>query len=176
MKPTALRYGLYGTLAIVVLSAIHFFFIFPNASYNVSEVAGYLTMFLSMFFVFLGIRYYRDQVNGGHLSFVQGLKTGALISVVPAIAFGIFDLLYTQVINPTWLKKYQDYYAAELKKTTSPEKLDEVLKKFESEAAVFNNPVMLFLIMTATVFIIGLIVTIISTVALKRNKPKPAMA
>lgn len=174
MKPTALRYGLYGTLAIVVLSAIHFFFILPNASYNTSEIAGYLTMFLSMIFVFLGIRHYRDQVNGGYLSFGQGLKTGALISVVPAVAFGIFDTLYTQVINPSWMQSYHDHYVEELKKTTPPEKLGTALKELESQTAMFNNPVILFLLMVVTVFIIGLIVTIISAVALKRNRPAMA--
>jgi hypothetical protein len=40
MKPTIFRYGIYATLPIVALSAVHFFIIVPNVSWANAEVAA----------------------------------------------------------------------------------------------------------------------------------------
>ena len=68
----------------------------------------------------------------------------------------------------------ENYYAKMLeniKKTTAPEKLDATLKSLQANKELFSNPIMEFLLMALTVFIIGFIVTIISSLTLRRNKP-----
>lgn len=170
MKQTIYRYGIYGALTIVLLSTIHVYLIMPNVSWTGAEVAGYLTMLLSMIFVFVGIKYYRDNINNGMLSFVQGLKVGALIVLIPAVAFGLFDLLYTEVLNPNWKTTYYNDMVEQTKRTTSPEKLDAALKKLEASKEMFSNPVFQFILMAVTVFVIGFIVTIISALTLRRTK------
>jgi uncharacterized membrane protein (DUF106 family) len=174
MKPTVFRYGIYATIAIVALSAVHFFLVVPNVSWANAEVAGYLTMLLSMVFVFAGIKHYRDKINNGNLSFSQGLKIGALIVLIPAVAFGLFDLLYTEVINPGWMDEYYNTMTKKLKSSTAPEKLEAALKKMQDEKEMFSNPVFQFLLMALTVFIIGFIVTIISSLTLRRNNTAAA--
>jgi hypothetical protein len=173
MKQVIFRYGLYATLVIVGLGMIDFFIVSKYASFAVQEVTGYLTMFLAMIFVFMGIRHYRERVNGGSLSFGQGLKVGILIVLIPSIFFGLFDLLYTEVIKPDWLETYYAAYTERLKASTPPDKLAAALKQANAEKEIFANPVFQFLLMAATVFIIGLIVTIISALTLRR---KPAIA
>ena len=88
-------------LTIIALSYTAFFLL-RNIDLSLQEVAGYLTMLLAMIFIFLGIRHFRDRVNGGYLTFGQGLKIGVLIVLIPAVAFGLFNILYTEVLNPTW--------------------------------------------------------------------------
>lgn len=170
MKPTVFRYGIYSMLSIIVLSAIEVFLIQPNTNYQISEIAGYLIMLISMIFVFIGIKYYRDHVNGGSLTFGQGMKVGVLIVLIPSVAFGLFDILYTKVINPDWMENYYAKMVENIKKTTAPEKLDATLKNLEMNKEIFSNPLLEFLLMAVTVFIIGFIVTIISSLALRRNK------
>lgn len=170
MKKVIFRYGIYATLVIVGLGMIGFFVINKMMGYTLQEVYGYLTMLLSMIFVFLGIRHYRDEVNNGSLSFGQGLKIGVLIVLIPSVFFGLFDMLYTQVINPGWANEYYQHYIEKIKASTPPEKLDAVLKKIAGEKEFFSNPILLFLVMAVTVFIIGFIVTIISSLALRKNK------
>jgi hypothetical protein len=170
MKSTVYRYGIYAMLAIVLLSAVHFFLVVPNFKSANAEVAGYLTILLSMIFVFIGIKHYRDNINNGSLSFWQGLKIGVLIVLVPSIAFGLFDLLYTEVINPDWLDNYYAEQVEKTKKSTAPEKLEAALKELETSKNIFSNPFLQFLLMAITVFIIGFIVTIISSLTLRRTK------
>lgn len=174
MKSTVFRYGIFASLTILGLSLINLFIVAKNAGYGVQEAAGYLTIFISMIFVFLGIRYYRDHVNDGFLGFGQGLKAGILIILLPAVFFGFFDVLYTEVINPTWANDYYGHYVEEIKRTTPSGDLAAALKKLQAQKDMFSNPVLQFLLMAATVFIIGLIVAIISSLALMRKK-KPAI-
>ena len=169
MKSTVYRYGIYATLTIVGLSYI-VFFILKNTDQGLQEVAGYLTMLLAMIFIFLGIRHFRDHVNGGFLSFGQGLKLGVLIVLIPAVAFGLFDVFYTEVLNPTWKEDYYSKYIENLRKSVATDKLDAAIRKAQKEKEMFSNPGLHFLVMGGTVFIIGFIVTIISSLTLRRSK------
>jgi hypothetical protein len=171
MKPTVLRYSLFAIIAILVFSAIHVFFIIPpKVSFEAAEVAGYLTMTLSMVFVFFGIKHFRDHVNNGTLSFGQGMKVGLLIALGPAIFFALFDLLYVKVINPGWSDEYYSHYVQEATRGVPAAELPGKLKQIEDQKAFFEQPAMLFLVMFATVFIIGCIVTIISALTLRRKR------
>lgn len=169
MKSTVYRYGIYATVTIIVLSYI-VFFLLKNIDQSMQEVAGYLTMLLAMIFIFLGIRHFRDRVNGGYLTFGQGLKIGVLIVLIPAVAFGLFDILYTEVLNPTWKEDYYSKYIEGLRKSVAADKLDAAIREAEKEKEMFSNPVFQFLLMGGTVFIIGFIVTIISSLTLRRSK------
>ena len=170
MKKTVIRYGIFASLLMVLLSAIDFFVLAKMASLAVQELAGYLTMLLSMVFVFIGIRYYRDHVNGGILSFWQGVKIGLLIVLLPSLCFGLFDILYTKVIHPGWMNEYYAKYLERIKTSTPPDQLDAMIKKVTAEKEMFSNPLLQFLLMSLTVFIIGFIVTIISAITLRRSK------
>ena len=176
MRSAVFRYGIYTMLTIVLLSAVHFFLVVPNFKSANAEIAGYLTMLLSMIFVFAGIKHYRDKANNGVLSFWQGLKIGALILLIPSVAFGLFDILYTEVINPGWMDNYYRIMAEHIRKSTAPEKLDAALKKLETNKNIFSNPFFQFLLMAITVFIIGFIVTIISSLTLRRSKSAAALS
>lgn len=166
MKAIIFRYGLLASLSIVVLGALHIAFV-------QTEWAGYLTMLLSMIFVFIGIRRYRDHVNGGSLSFGEGLKIGILIVLIPSVAFGLLDILYTEVINPQWMDQYYaDQQAKILASGDSQEKVQAALKKMTNEKEMFSNPVVQFVLMSVTVFIVGLIVTVISSLTLMTKKKK----
>ena len=170
MKSTALRYGLLASAFIIVIGFLNCFVLAKN-DYKTAEIVGYLTFVLSMVFVFFGVRHYRDKVNNGRLSFGQGLKLGLLIALIPAICFGIFNVLYVEVIDPGWQDEYYNHYVENVKATASPAELPGKLNDLEKQKEFFSNPVMTFLVMTATVLVIGVIVAVISSLALRKSKP-----
>lgn len=176
MKKVVFRYGLLSALCIVVLS-FGAFFLVPQDNFKLGEIFGYLSMVVAMIFVFMGIKHYRDRVNGGTLTFGQGMKIGVLIVLIPAVFFGLFDILYTEVINPSWMEDYYTKYKEQLVASTPADKIEAELKKMETQKEMFGNPIFQFLLMSVTVFIIGLIATIISAIALRRvPKRTPATA
>jgi len=171
MKSTALRYGLLASAFVIIVGCFNCLILAKTADYNTQEIAGYLTIALSMVFIFFGVRHYRDKVNNGQLSFGQGLKLGLLIALIPAIFFGLFNVLYVEVIDPGWQDEYYGHYVENVKATASPAELPGKLNDLEKQKEFFSSPVMTFLVMTATVFIIGVIVAIISSLALRKSKP-----
>ncbi|HEX6192263.1 MAG TPA: DUF4199 domain-containing protein [Chitinophagaceae bacterium] len=170
MKSTAIRYGLLASAFIIVVNIFNVFVLAKTADYNTQEIAGYLTIALSMIFVFFGIRHYRDKVNNGYLSFGQGLKIGLLIALMPALLFGLFNVLYVEVINPGWQDEYYGHYVESIKASASAAELPAKLEALEKQKQFFSSPLMTFLVMAATVFIIGAIVAIISSLALRRGR------
>ena len=170
MKKTALRYGLFSATVLIVLFIIGFLAFGSADAYEAQEILGYSSMVISMLFVFFGIKHFRDHVNGGHLSFGKGMKMGLLIIIIPSLAFGLFDLLYAYVINPGALDKYYDYQLSKMQASMTASEFNAERAKMESAKAMFSNPAVNFLVMTLTVFIIGVIASVISSLILRRNK------
>lgn len=153
------------------------FLVFGNSTdFGTREVVGYAAIVISLLFVFFGIRHYRDKENGGTLSFGKGLQAGVLITLIPAAVFGLFSVVHTEVIDPNFTETYYSHYLAEQQKMLSPEKFEQVKAEFEAQRAMFENPVFNFFLMFLTVFVIGLIITVISSLVLKRSSAKPAVA
>src|SRR5688500_9198612 len=100
MQKTVLRFGMYGVVVMAIILIVEFFIFKDQPNWDVQEVVGYVTIILSLLFVYFGIRHWRDNYNSGYLSFGQGLKLGTLISLFPSLAFGLFTLLEILVVDP----------------------------------------------------------------------------
>lgn len=168
MKRTVLRFGLISSIVIIALFLLEFL-IYHDSNYAAQEVFGYASMVLSMLFVFFGIKHYRDKENGGRLTFGQGMKVGVLIVVIPALAFGLFDILYVTVINPHFMENYYNHYVAQMQQSMPAAEFAKARSEMDAQMAMFSNPVMSGLVMAVTVFMIGLIVAVISSLVLRRN-------
>lgn len=168
MKKTIQRYGIYGALTICILFLASLYF-GKNLSFGAQEVIGYTTMILSLSFVFFGIKHFRDKENNGTVSFGKALLIGVLISLITAFAFGLLDYMYVKFINPNFAS---EYYAASLEqlKATLPAAEFEVKKaELEAQKELFSSPIVSFLLMSATVTVIGFIISLISALILQRK-------
>jgi hypothetical protein len=174
MKKTVLRYGLLSSLVIVILFLLSFM-IFHDTNFAAQEVFGWASMVISLLFVFFGIKHYRDKENGGILSFGQGMKIGVLIVLIPALVFGVFDILYVTVINPGFMETYYQHSLTQLQQSLPAADFEKEKVKLQAQMDMFSNPVVNGLVMALTVFMIGLIVTVISSLILRRSG-RPAMA
>lgn len=176
MKKTALRFGLYGVYAIIIFFILEWF-IFRNKTgdFNLREIAGWAGILLSTSFVYFGLKYYRDMQNGGELSFGEGLKLGLLLILLPALAFGVFNVFYILVLDPNFLETYYNYQVDQLKNTVPVAELDSKIKEIQQQKEMFESPFIQFISMFLSVFVVGLIVTIISTLILKRKAAQPAL-
>ena len=171
MKKIVLRQGLYGIIVMTVVSATTYLIFHHRENWDLQEILGYITIVLSLSFVYFGIRQWRDQYNGGQLSFGRGLAIGTLITLLPSVAFGFLSWLEVSVIDPGFNDRYYANYVAQVKKATPPDKLAAALEKLAAEKEMFNSPFMQFFVMFLTVFIIGVIITVVSSLILRRNKP-----
>ena len=176
MQKTVFRFGFYGIAVMLVVLLTSFFIFKGKENWETQEIVGYITIVISLLFVYFGIRHWRDNYNTGRLSFGQGLKLGTLITLFPSIAFGLFTWLEMGVLDPEFSNKYYAYYVQKTKASTPPDKLQEALQKLESEKEMFSSPFIQFAVMFLTVFLIGIVITVISSLILQRNAKIKAAA
>ncbi|NER18047.1 DUF4199 domain-containing protein [Spongiivirga citrea] len=170
MKKTVLRFGLFGAITICVLFVLALS-LGSGLDYSAQEIIGYSSMIISLSFVFFGIKHFRDKENNGVVTFKQALKIGLLISLLTALAFGVLDTLYTQLVNPDFATEYYTDYIKKLEETVPAEELEAAVATAEIQKELFSNPVMSFLLMAVTVFVIGFIISLLSSLVLQRKQP-----
>lgn len=168
MKKTILRFGAYGSITICILFIISWF-VLDHLPMSIQEVLGYASMIVSLSFVYFGIKHYRDKENGGKVGFKKALAIGILISLITALIFGLLDMLYSQVLNPEFMDEYYSEVIPDLKASLPANELDAKLAELEAQREQFSNPIFLFVFMASNVFVIGFIITLLSSLILQRK-------
>ena len=174
MKKVVLRFGLYSAITIVFLFLLSWIIFGSNDNYTVKEIFGYASMVVALLFVFFGIKQYRDRANQGILSFGKGMKVGILIVLMASTAFGLFSVFYVNFLNPEFFDKYYNFQITQMQESLPPAEFESWKKDMEASKGIMQNPIANFLLMFATVLIIGVIVTVISSLVLMR-KPRTAV-
>jgi len=75
MKKTVLTFGLIGgaIMAAMMFATLPFV---DKIGFDKGEIVGYTTMILAFMLVFFGIRSYRENVKGGHITFGRAFRGG----------------------------------------------------------------------------------------------------
>lgn len=142
--------------------------IFSQPDQSGREVYGYLSILISLSFVFFGIRAYRNIECQGSITFFKALGIGVLITLLPAILFGVYNVIYMEVIEPDFADQYFQAAVEQIKLDYSGAELDAKLEEMSANKALFMSPVFNFFLMSITVFLIGVVVSVISAVTLKK--------
>lgn len=167
MKKTVIKFGRFAflTAAILFLLAL---VLGKNLSYGAQEIIGYSSIVISLVFVFFGIKNYRDQENGGLISFGRALKIGMFITLFAALGFAIIDFIYTSFINPEFLEQYTQHMSESLENTYSGEELATKKAELTSSMEQMSSGFMAF-IMFSTVVLIGFVISLISSLILNKK-------
>jgi hypothetical protein len=171
MKSTIIRNGVWSSVFLIGVCAVPLLFLgLPSPDdFKRGEVIGYSSILLSMIFVVLGMKQYREE-NGGLISYWKIVKIGLMIALFPAIAFGLYNLLYMLVIDPEFLNKYAEYSLADRGAGKTAEEMVAIKQAVLAEQKMFENPVIQFVMMFLTVFIIGTIVSLVSGFFVRKGK------
>lgn len=167
MKTTALKFGLLSGLTLLVLFLI-VFFLFQGISYTTEEIIGYASILVSLSFVFFGIKSYRDQKLSGKISFGRAFGLGLLIVLIPSIVFGAFNAVYMVYLEPDFAENYYNTMLNDLPNHYSGAELAEQIASMENMKEMAFSVTFNSILMGVTVFIIGLIVSLLSAVALRK--------
>lgn len=153
MKSTVLKFGSYGLLVGFIIFSIHLILGVNYLSSSTNEILGYISIFISLSFIYFGIKHYRDKENDGFISLGKAIKIGILISILVAIGISIADFIYTKFIDPSFFKNYEQQLINQGRE-------NEIVKMTSTTAAIF---------MLALVTVIGFIFSLISGIILQRK-------
>jgi hypothetical protein len=126
---------------------------------------GYLSMLIAFSLIFVAVKTYRDKQNGGVISFGSALKMGLLIAL---IASTMYVISWALVYN-LYLPDFMDKYVESMIKQAKPEELQAVTKQAQEYKNMYKNPLMFTFMTYMEILPVGLIVSLITALILKRK-------
>lgn len=170
MKKTILTYGLLsGAVAAILMVGSAIYLRYSN-NYNNGEIIGYVGILLSMLFVFIGVRNYRDTVQEGHITFGKAFLVGILITVVSCLCYVVAWLFVYQTIMPDFLEHYMSHALEQMKQAgSSAAEISQKMQKMEEFKVMYQNPFIRFGLTFLEPFPVGFLVTLVSAIALRRQ-------
>lgn len=168
MQNTIKKFGGYAALVGGFMFIGGHFFDW-KVDYSILEIFGFAAIFASLTFVFFGVKHFRDQINNGVISFKKALLIGLAISAISGIVIGFLDVIYVTMINPDFVVEYKTYALEGMKSTLSASEFEIEKAALEEQMKLFESPNFVWVIMFATVFAIGIIVSLIAALILQRK-------
>jgi hypothetical protein len=177
MKKAVLRFGTYSALAeLLSFVACWLILSVSHMSIDAQGNLGWVAILCPLIFIYFGIRYYRDRVGDGSITFLAALKVGLLITIMPSLFYALIETIYVTLIDP---KFYENIYLKELevyKTTLSAAKYAAKVKALKDELAMDNKPLFNFSTITLFIAACGAIVSLICALLLWRRSNKPVIA
>lgn len=176
MKKNILIYGLAAGVIVSILMLFSVNYLSHcngNTDYGTSMLIGYASMLIAFSLVFVGIRNYRDKYNDGIISLGKAFKIGLMMVLIASTMYVVAWLISYFFFMPDFLEKYSTYTLNELKASGASQiEIDKQAKEMASFAKMYKNPFFNAMMTYAEILPVGLIVTLISALILKRKEVK----
>ena len=176
MKKNILVYGIIAGVVVsaLMLSIVNYVsYCKGNVSYETSMLIGYAAMLVALSLVIVGIRNYRDKYNGGVISFGKAFKIGAMIVLIASTMYVVAWLIDYYFFSTDFMEKYSVAMLDKLKASGASQiEIDRETKEMASFVRMSKNPFFTAMMTYVEILPVGLIVTLISSLILKRKTAK----
>jgi hypothetical protein len=137
---------------------------------------GYASMVLAFSLIFVGVKNFRDNHNGGVISFGGAIKVALLITAVASTVYVGVWLIDYYFFTPDYMEKYAASTLASLKaRHASQAHIDKEMAQIAAYAKMYNNPFFNALMTYAEIAPVGIVISLIAALILKK-KPKTTPA
>jgi hypothetical protein len=173
MKKNIIIYGLISGLVVSILMAVNVSMCSKSGNFDSSVVIGYATMLIAFSMIFVGIKNYRDKYHGRVISFGKAFKIGLFITLIASTIYVVVWLIEERLFFPDFMDKYMAHEMNKLQSSgISATELASKTKELEQGKEMYKNPVWKILFTYAEILPVGLVVTLISALILKRKSAK----
>lgn len=179
MKKNVLVFGLISGLIVSTLMAISMVTMYnnPDAGHGGgSMIIGYLSMLVAFSLIFVAVKNYRDKQNGGVISFGKAFKIGLLIALIGSTMYVIMWALLYNFYMPDFMDRYCAQIIENAKTTSSPAKIQELTEQMNTQKEMYKNPLFFVLFTYFEILPVGLIVSVITALILKKKNANNVVA
>jgi hypothetical protein len=136
-----------------------------------SMIIGFSAMAVAFSFIFVGVKNYRDKQNGGVITFGKAFLLGFMISLIASTIYVITWGIEFHFFMPDFIDKYSAMQVKQLQESgITGAALDEAVKGIEKDSYNYkNNPLFFAMYTYMEILPVGIIVTLISALILKRK-------
>lgn len=170
MTRAVLKFGVISGLvsAGLMLSYVPFL---EKISFTQGAIFGYSGMVVAFLFVYFGVRSLRDREQGGAITFGRAFVAGLLITVVSCLFYvAAWEVVYFKFM-PDFAEKYAAHAMQKQRESgATPEQLAAMQKQMDDFKVQYDNPVYNVAMTFAEPFPVGLVVTMVSALTLRRKR------
>jgi hypothetical protein len=176
MKKIVFVFGLIGGFVFMIwMIAIYAFYY--NTNREESYWLGYGSMIVAFSFVFVGIKSYRDKYLDGHISFGKAFQVGLYITLIASTIYVLAWLVDLYVFMPDFMDKYVAHALAHAKSHgASLAELDKQKAQMAGYVQMYKSPLGVIGLTYMEVLPVGLVITLIAALILKRPNTKQELA
>jgi len=177
MRKTALLFGaiaaainILGWLTMQTLAG-------PSAEgelpdFDTSEIIGYTAMLLAFSAIFIGVKRYRDRELNGFITFGKAFTLGLYITLVASVIYVLGWMVYYPNFMPDFADQYSEFQLEKLRESGATEaELDVQRTEMNAFIEMYKNPAIMAMITFVEIFPIGLIISLVVGLILKRTNP-----
>lgn len=157
---SSLTYGLFLGIALVLIAVI--FYVTGN---NFSDAASWINYTFMTLGVVMAQFHFRKQL-GGTMTYSQALGVGVLTMLFASVITGFFTYLLYAVIDPSLQDQMKLAMEEQIAKQNIPEEQFEMAVEM---ATMFKSPAVLFFMNIAGGTLIGLIISLITSIFTQRK-------
>jgi hypothetical protein len=165
----------FGAISGVLVSTFMFFSMLycskhPDFEGSSSMVVGYASMLVAFSFIFVAIKNYRDQYNNGTVTFGKAFQIGLYIALIASTCYVITWAFEYNFLFPDFMDKYSQNMIDQMTKGgASQQMIDAQIAEMAGYKEMYKSPVFFALFTYMEILPVGLIVTLISALILKRK-------
>jgi ethanolamine transporter EutH len=143
---------------------------YNKESFEGNMLLGYASMLLAFSLVFVGIKNYRDKHNGGFVTFGKAFTIGLYISLIASTVYMIVWLFDYYFFIPDFMEKFTASTIKKLQEdgVSGPE-LESQIAEMGTYKELYKNPMGVILLTYMEILPVGLVVSLISALILKRT-------
>jgi len=169
MKKIVIVFGLIAGVIVSGLMLINM--INHDKNYQGSMIVGYASMLIAFSFIFVGVKSFRDKHNDGTISFGKAFKIGLFIALIASTMYVVVWMFYYYLFIPDFMDKYaaKMLFDAKQNGATSAE-LAATKSEMAGYKEMYKNPVYVVLLTYSEILPLGLLVSLISALILKKKQ------
>jgi len=171
MQRIVLVFGLLSGAIVSLVMGISMFTIYKDPSLAAgsgSMIVGYLSMLIAFALIYVGVKKYRDQHNNGTISFGKAFRIGLFITLIASTLY----VITWAIVYHFFIPDFMDIYAAQIMKQAEGSSSIDMQRKADEMMQykkLYQNPLFFALITYAEILPVGLIVSVITGLLLKKK-------
>jgi len=162
---TILRYGSYTAGAFVVFSLLTYLVNFNMMSFSGIAVLYGSILIIGFVLASMAIRYQRDQLDGGYISYGKALLVGSLTVLLGMFLSGFWNYVLINFIDPNYVNTLKEQFLETWGGSMPPEALEQALEGFDKSGELLST--LKSSLMGGVIF--GLIVGLITAAFMKKQ-------
>ncbi len=169
MKKVVLIFGAIG--GIIVSSLMFITMGSGKINFENGELIGYTTMIIALSTIFFAVKSYRDKYADGTIKFGKAFLIGLYVTLIASAMYVASWMIISHANGDDFMNQYSEYMIKDLTDKGTPQtEIDAKIIEFNEIKELYKNPLFKILFTLIEILPVGLLISLISALILRRKE------